>query len=167
MITRLATKHDIPELTILYKAIIKDMNNNGYMFWTEDYPLNNIINDTYDNKVYIVTKDNIIISCFTLNENNPGNNHVTWIDNSVTYLYIDRLGVNVNYKRQGIASLTLKEAIRITKEANRDYLRLFVAATNKPAIGLYASNGFKIAEGVFNDTVNGIYLEELGIEIKT
>ena len=72
-----------------------------------------------------------------------------------------------NYKRQGLASLTLKEAQRIAKYHHKDYLRLFVATANIPALKLYESNGVTIAKGTFYDTVNGIYLEELGLEIKT
>ena len=164
---RHATPQDIPHITQMYQDIIKDMNTNGYMFWTQEYPLIDIINDIHDHKVYIMLKDQTILFCFTLNQNNPGNNHVTWLDNTASYFYLDRLGVNIHYKRQGLASLTLNEAQRIAKEHHKDYLRLFVATANIPALKLYESNGFTIAKGTFYDTVNGIYLEELGLEIKT
>ncbi|WP_376774592.1 GNAT family N-acetyltransferase [Clostridium thailandense] len=73
-------------------------------------------------------------------------------------MYLDCFGVNVNYSRQGIGSLMLKQA---------KYLRLFVVDINKPAINVYLKNGFKQVDGIYEEKIDdGLILREYGFEIE-
>lgn len=48
-----------------------------------------------------------------------------------------------------------------------EYLRLFAIDINKPAIRLYVKNGFKKAEGIYDEVFDdGFVLHEYGYEIK-
>lgn len=53
---------------------------------------------------------NELISAFALCGTNPGEKIVKWRDNQCKALYLDRLGVNVNYVRRGMGGLMLKKA---------------------------------------------------------
>lgn len=55
----------------------------------------------------------------------------------------------------------------IAKSFGMEYLRLFVADINKPAIRLYVKNGFQKAEGIYEEVFeDGFVLCEYGYEIK-
>lgn len=83
-------------------------------------------------------------------------------------LYIDRLGVNVDYFRQGIGSLAFKKAITLVKKKGTEYLRLFVVDINHPAINLYIKNGFKRVQGIYDEVIDDeLTLHEFGLETNT
>lgn len=80
-------------------------------------------------------------------------------------MYIDRLGVNVDYLKQGIGCIMLEKAMELAKEKGVEYLRLFVVDINKPAINLYIKNGFKKAEGIYDEIIDdNLTLHEYGFE---
>ncbi len=166
MEVRKATNDDIPKLLELFRAVIVNMHQQGYKFWDEAYPIQNILQDVKNEKLYVLIKDDIFMASFSLNEDNPGQNHVTWTDNDASFVYFDRLAVNVSCARQGVGTLAIDEARKIAKKMNKSYLRLFVASTNIPALKLYRHNNFIEIETAFYDVVNGIKVKELGFEIK-
>jgi ribosomal protein S18 acetylase RimI-like enzyme len=91
---------------------------------------------------------------------------VNWKDNAGKALYIDRLGVNVNYSRKGIGSYMLTKAREKAKTLGAEYLRLFVVDINKPAICLYIKNGFTKAMGVYEEIIgDDLVFHEYGYEI--
>lgn len=46
-----------------------------------------------------------------MNESNNGEAYIRWNSDSKNILYIDRLGVNANYLRQGIGSIMLEKVM--------------------------------------------------------
>lgn len=109
-----------------------------------------------------------IVAAFALYDSNAGAEQVTWEDAKESALYIDRLGVNVNYLRKGIGSVMLRKAIELTREKYVKYLRLFVVDINEQAIELYEKNGFKKADGIYDEVVDdNLTLHEYGFEIGT
>jgi ribosomal protein S18 acetylase RimI-like enzyme len=92
---------------------------------------------------------------------------VKWENAHGKALYLDRLGVNVDYLRQGIGSMMLKHATTLTKQKDAKYLRLFVVDINKPAMNLYLKNGFRQVDGVYEEKIDDdIILREFGFEIE-
>lgn len=89
-----------------------------------------------------------------------------WENAKEKAIYIDRLGVNVNYLRQGIGGIIIKNAIEIAKAQNIKYLRLFVVDVNKPAINLYLKNGFKQVDGIYEEKFDDFVLCEYGFEME-
>lgn len=81
-------------------------------------------------------------------------------------MYLDRLGVNINYSRKGIGSLMLKKAKETAKNLGAEYLRLFVVDINEPAIQLYIKNGFTRVTGVYDEVIDDdLILYEYGFEV--
>ena len=88
-----------------------------------------------------------------------------WSDEQGKALYIDRFGVNVDYLRRGIGSIALNMAVAQAGELGAEYLRLFVVDINEPAINLYVKNGFKKADGVYDEVIDDdLVLHEFGFE---
>lgn len=164
----MANIEDLPQLKMVYKEIIDNMNKDNIQIWDEIYPCEFFVDDIMNNSLYVLEEKNEIVSAFALCNSNAGAEHVKWTNNQGKALYIDRLGVNVNYSRKGIGSLVLKSASALAREKGAKYLRLFVVDINKPAINLYLKNGFNQAHGIYVERIDdNLVLHEFGFEIET
>lgn len=163
---RLAEKSDLPQIKTMYEKINDNMNKNNIQIWDEIYPREFFQYDIENKNLYILTEDNDIVAAFALCESSDAKDHLKWKDVNGKALYIDRLGVNVNYLRQGIGGLMLKNAVGIAKQKDAKYLRLFVVDKNKPAINLYLKNGFKRVDGIYEEKIDDFVLREYGFEIE-
>lgn len=164
---RLATMDDLLQLKVVYKEIIKNMNQNNINIWDEIYPCEFFEEDIKQNRLYMLVENAEIISAFALCNSSAGANSVKWNDNYGKAFYIDRFGVNVNYLRKGIGQQTLNKAIACSKEMGAEYVRLFVVDINEPAINLYIKHGFKKVEGVYDEVIDDdLVLHEWGFEIE-
>ncbi|WP_252233821.1 GNAT family N-acetyltransferase [Clostridium sp. ZS1] len=162
---RLANINDLSKLKVVYGYIIDNMNKNNIEIWDEIYPCEFFLNDIEKKSLYVLTADDDIVAAFALCESNHGENNLKWKNAKEKVLYIDRLGVNVNYLRQGIGGIIIKSAIEIAKGKNAKYLRLFVVDINKPAINLYLKNGFKQVDGIYEERIDDNFiLREYGFE---
>lgn len=165
---RLANINDLPQLKDVFEKIIHNMNKNNIQIWDEIYPCEFFSDDIENNRLYVLVEDNEIVSAFALCDSNEGEDFVKWESKYDKALYIDRFGVNVNYARKGIGSIALKGAIELARDKGAKYLRLFVVDINKPAINLYIKNGFKKADGIYDEIIDdNLILHEFGYEIKT
>ena len=164
---RLAVMDDLSQIKIVYKEIIKIMDDNQIQIWDDIYPCNFFEEDIKNNRLYILLNNNEVVSAFVLCDNNEGEKSVEWKSDCGKALYLDRLGVNVNYSRKGIGSLMLIKAKEIAKKLGAEYLRLFVVDINKPAIGLYIKNGFTRVPGIYEEVIDDdLVLYEYGYEVE-
>lgn len=163
MICRLATQHDLPYLKNMFSKIIKHMNAEGIAIWDEVYPITFFQKDIENNQLFVLEKENDIVAAFVLWQEEE--NAVAWHEGRA--LYFSRFGVNVDYLRQGIGTLTLNFAKKIAQEKGYQYLRLYVVDVNQPAINLYLKNGFIQVNGVRNERFDdGFELREYGFELR-
>lgn len=143
------------------------MNEQNIQIWDDIYPCEFFEEDIKNNQLYILLNNEEIVSAFVLSNTNSGETAVEWNDKPAKAVYIDRLGVNVKYSRQGIASLMLDKAKEITKTLDAKYLRLFVVDINIPAIQQYTKKEFVKVNGVYNEIFDdGFVLHEYGYEIQ-
>ena len=168
MNTRLATKNDLPQLEKMFAKIVENLEkNNINIYWSEFYPYEEFKNDIENNNLYLIVDGDIIVSAFGVFDNLAGQDCFDWEDKNSKALYLARLGVNVDYLRQGIGALTLEKTKEIAKEKRADYLRLLVVDINTPAIKLYEKCGYKKVKGIFRDNIfDDVYITEIGYEIK-
>lgn len=164
---RLATMNDLPQLKVMYKKIVEHMYQNNIRIWDEVYPYDCFYDDIEKRRLYVLEDSGAICSAFALCDSNAGTDAIAWQGNSGKSCYIDRFGVNVDDIKKGIGSFALKQAIALAREKGADFLRLFVVDINKPAINLYVKNGFRQAEGIYDEVIdNDIILREYGFEIE-
>lgn len=163
---RLAIMQDLPHIKSVYKNIIKRMNNEQIQIWDDIYPCEFFDEDIKNNRLYVLLDNNDIVSAFVLCDTNSGEKSVKWQKDQCRVLYLDRLGVNINYSRKGIGSLMLKKAKETAKNLGAEYLRLFVVDINEPAIQLYIKNGFTRVTGVYDEVIDDdLILYEYGFEV--
>ena len=81
-------------------------------------------------------------------------------------IYLGLIAVNMSNRRQGVGKFIIKEAIRIAKERNVDYIRLMVENRNVPAINMYTKYGFEKKRGIHKESYpsRNLYLIECGYE---
>lgn len=127
---RLAAIDDLQQIKIVYKEIIKSMDDNQIQIWDDIYPCDFFEEDIKNNRLYILMNNNEIVSAFVLCDKNAGEKSVEWKCDCCKVLYLDRFGVNVNYLRKGIGSLMLRKAKETAKKLGAEYLRLFVVDIN-------------------------------------
>lgn len=165
---RLATMSDLPQIIKMYKKIITKMYDNNIYIWDEIYPCKYFENDIKNKQLYLLINNNEIISAFALCHLNNIAKSVNWTDKKASALYIERLGVNIDYLRNGIGCVAVNKAIVLARQMNAEYLRLFVVDNNYAAINLYQKVGFKKVDGIYEEVIDDdLILHELGYEIKT
>ena len=165
---RMANIDDLPQLKAVYEKIIDNMNKDNIQIWDEIYPCEFFYDDIENKRLYVLEENNEIVSAYALCDSNSGAKYVKWANKHDKALYIDRLGVNVNYSRKGIGSVMLNKAIDLARDKGAKYLRLFVVDINKPAINLYIKNGFKKVDGIYDEIIDDDFvLHEFGFEIET
>lgn len=163
---RLAHMNDLPKLKLIYKKIVDHMNENHLQIWDEIYPCEFLGDDIVNDRLYVLVEDKDILGAFALCSSNAGAKYINWEDQQANAFYIDRLVVNIDYLRQGIASLMLNKAMEILKDKNVKYLRLFVVDVNEAAIHLYRKNGFIQMDGIYDEVVDKDFvLHEYGFEM--
>ncbi len=164
---RLAKESDLLEIKTMYKKLINRMNKDGIDIWDDIYPCEFFVNDILNGNLYIALKNEVIVGAFALVNAHIGEEAVEWKDSGAKALYIDRLGVNIEFAKQGIGSELLTAASKIATKRAVKYLRLFVINYNHPAITLYEKCGFTKVNGVYKEVIDkNLVFEEFGYEMK-
>lgn len=166
---RLAVMDDLLQIKDMYKQIVDDMIANHVRIWDEGYPGDFFEDDIRRHQLYVlIDRDQEIVSAFALCQLDDDSETVGWQDRKACALYICRLGVKVDYLRKGAGSAALEKAIDLARHRKAEYLRLFVAVDNDPAVHLYQKAGFQKADGVCEQVLDdGYIIREFGFEIKT
>ncbi len=164
---RLAKKDDLPQLKEMYKKIVKRMDDMDIKIWNEYYPYEMFKEDIDKKQLYLLVENKIILAAFVMSIEKDMESDLGWEEPEAQAMYINRIGVNVDYIGKGLGLLLLEEIKKITKENKLDYIRLLVVKSNTPAINLYLKAGFKQVSGIWKeDIVPGKVLYEYGFEIK-
>ena len=139
-ITRL-TKNDIYKIKELYK----DIKENSYTLWDDDYPSEELINyDIERNGLWgmLDEENNLIAICFAGVRCEEGEETYTWKDNFKKRGSFARIGVSPKHQNQGIATKLLSFILNFLKQEGFDGVRILVGTKNINAIKLYKKFNF-------------------------
>lgn len=162
---RLAEIDDLEELQQMYQAIVINMEQQNLQIWDDVYPCICLESDIRKRTLYVLTTASEIIGACTLSDHHIGEDQILWQMPKVAAFYLDRLGIKVQYAKQGIGSRLLQELQEVVKAQNGEWLRLFVVKENVPAVRFYEKNGFIKADGSFLERIDEeVYLQEFGYE---
>ena len=158
---------DLPQLKAVYQGIIRDMTQRDLTIWDEIYPCAFFEEDIEQNRLYLLLEEDAVVAAFALCSSHAGAGRVKWEKPDARACYLERLGVHADYARGGIGSALLDQAAALAGGRGAEYLRLFVADCNAPAIALYRKNGFQRAEGIYDEPIAPDFvLNEFGLERK-
>ncbi|MBE6775741.1 MAG: GNAT family N-acetyltransferase [Ruminococcaceae bacterium] len=161
---RLASEKDLPEISRLFSAITKKLDSENIRIWDEIYPDCAFPEDIKRKSLFILEKEDKLISAFALCEPMEDEGSIVWENPDAKGAYLFRFGVSPDCLNKGIGAYMLKEAEKIAKESGGEYLRLLVVDYNTPAICFYEKNGYRKAEGIYIKDQDGLILREYGYE---
>ncbi len=165
MVFRKADMSDLPRVKAVFADITKDLIAKNIPIWDEIYPVEFFAEDIEKGELYLLMEGDVMVGAFALCAGDAGESAVKWKIPSAEVLYLNRLGVNVGYLRQGIGERLMKKAFEVAKHLGADAVRLFVVDYNLPAIRLYEKCGMTRAEGMYVKHQQGVHLSEYGYEI--
>ena len=163
---RLATEKDLPSIHNLFADITRKLDSENICIWDEVYPDCAFPDDIKRKSLFILEKEDKLISAFALCEPMDDEGSIVWENPNAKGVYLFRFGVSPDCLNKGIGTYMLKQAEMIANERGGNYLRLLVVDYNIPAISFYEKNGYRKAEGIYVKNQDGLILREYGYEIK-
>lgn len=161
---RLATGNDLDKILDLIRGTIDKLTIDGISIWDEVYPLQFMLEEINHNRLYVASLDDILISCFALNQKNRGSEKIVWPTKTDKAIYLDKFCVHPLYQDKGIGRKVIDYALKISNELGAKVLRLFVVNFNTPALNFYDRLEFVRANGLFHDQIEERHLIEIGFE---
>lgn len=137
---RLLNLNDFDKIKDLYK----DIKENTFTLWDDDYPSDELIKYDIDRKgLYgIFEDDNLIAISFAGERCEDGEENFTWKENFKKRGTFARIGVSPKHQNQGIATKLVDFILKKLKEDSFDGVRILVGTNNQNAIRLYDKFGF-------------------------
>ena len=153
----LAEEKDLVDIKEMYVKIINNMISNGITIWNKYYPIEVFEEDIREKNLYLLKNNDVILGAFALYEHKDIESDVKWKDTKTKAYLLNRVGVNVDYIRQGIGQKLVDEADKLAREKGAKFLRLLVVKENTPAIKLYDKCEFERVEGLHEEKIRDDY----------
>ena len=161
-----ARLEDLNQIKEVYKKIIKNMYDNNIKIWNEYYPIEVFESDIEQESLYLLKDNDNILGAFVMYEHKNLEEGLEWADSKAKSFLLNRIGVNIEYLRQGIGKKILIEASKKKKKKGAKYWRLLVSDINIPAINLYLKCNFKKVNGIHKEKINDNFsINEYGFEM--
>lgn len=162
---RRAEPSDLPAVKEMYAALVARMDQEGWGVWDETYPRDFVEKDIERGQFYLLLEGYRLAGAFALPAHDNGEGDVPWQEPSAPARYLYRFGIAVEYGGQGLGKTSLGLIEELAKSFGAQYLRLYVAHENLPAMGLYQKAGFSQLPGEFGEVLeDGTRLFEYAFE---
>lgn len=163
----LAKKDDLEQIKGIYTKIVNNMHANGITIWNQYYPNEVFESDIENDNLYLLKEGENILGAFAMYEHTNPETDVEWGNKTAKAFLLNRVGVNVDFLRQGIGKKLINYACELAKDKGAEYLRLLVSELNNPAIELYLKCNFNKLKGVHVEKIREDFsLNEYGFEKK-
>ena len=160
-----AEPSDLPAVKEMYAALVARMDREGWSVWDETYPRDFVGKDIEQGQLYLLLEGDRLAGAFALPAHDNGEGDVPWQEPSAPARYLYRFGIAVEYGGQGLGKTSLGLIEELAKSFGAQYLRLYVAHENEPAIALYRKAGFSQLPGEFGEVLeDGTRLFEYAFE---
>ena len=145
---RKAEVSEMKDIRLLYRATVDDMKKNGGP-WDEIYPDMYLSDDIRDGRLWILERDGETVAAFVLStEKRDGDDSIKWIDGNADGIYLCRICVRPDMRRNGYGTIATEYAEAMAKSLGYNYLRLYVLDNNNAAQGLYEKCGYIQLDGL-------------------
>lgn len=163
----LAKLEDLQDIKDMYTKIVENMYANDIKIWNQYYP-NEVFESDIENKnLYLLKENNNILGAFVIYEHINPEEDIEWENIETKAYLLNRVGVNVDYLRQGIGKKLIQEACKLATKKGAGYLRLLVSEINNPAIELYTKCKFNKLKGIHEERIRDDFsLNEYGFEMQ-
>jgi len=163
---RLAENKDLPRLQEIYRELVHDLDSQGIQIWDEAYPMEFFRIDMEKQRLWLLEQDGEPLGALALCKTDPGKKFIHWPRPEAPALYLARLGVALAHRGKGLGRELMTLAADVARNQGAEFLRLFVADCNTPAIKLYESLGYEKREGLYKLRIDEtMVLYEYGFEL--
>ena len=141
---RKAVASDLPEILLLYRAVVQNMIESGIDQWSDEYPNSEVLaEDTEKNELIIALAEDKIIGAFVMNEFADEDYYkADWQYPNLRFCVIHRLCVSPSCHRQGVALRMMEYAENKAREDGFESIHLDTFSGNPKALALYHKLGF-------------------------
>lgn len=141
---RKATAEDLPEILLLYKAVVKNMIDSGINQWSNEYPNKEVLSqDITKSELIVAISDDKIVSAFVMNEFADEDYYkADWQYPDLRWCVVHRLCVSPECHRQGVATYVMQYVEDTAKSQGYESIHLDTFSGNPKALSLYHKLGF-------------------------
>lgn len=141
---RKAVMEDLPEILLLYKAVVQNMISSGINQWSDEYPNREVLyEDIAKSELVVATFDKKIVSAFVVNEFADEDYYkAAWQYPDLRWCVVHRLCVSPHYHRQGIATAVMQYVEESAKLQGYESIHLDTFSGNPKALSLYHKLSF-------------------------
>lgn len=138
---KLLTKNEIDDIKNLYKNI----RENTYTLWDENYPNEELINWDIERKsLYgVFENDTLIAISFAGERCEDGEEDFTWKDTFRKRGTFARIGGSPKHQNKGVGTFLVGFILKELRNKGFDGVRILVGTSNINAIKLYSKFGFE------------------------
>jgi ribosomal protein S18 acetylase RimI-like enzyme len=140
-----ASKDDLPAVTEVFSACVRDMLDRGIDQWDESYPNAEITrHDCTHGSLFVAENEQgIVVACLTMDENQaPEYAEIPWQDREGKVLVLHRLAVRPDFQQRGLAREMMTFAELYGRDRGYDSIRLDAYSGNHRAIPFYPKLGY-------------------------
>ncbi len=164
---RWATPSDLPRIQEMYTALVARMRRDGWDIWSDHYPREFVGEDIRLRRFFLLYEGDALCGAFALQEEDNGEGAVPWAEPAAPARYLYRFGLAAGFEGRGLGVQAMESVCRLAKRQGAEYLRLYAAAHNTPALGFYAKAGFTRMPGEYGEVLeDGTVLREYAFEKK-
>lgn len=144
LIFRKAVAEDLPEILLLYKAVVKNMIESGIDQWSDEYPNAEVLStDIINNELIIAESEGKITGAFVMNEFADEDYYkASWQYPELRWCVVHRLCVSPSCHRQGVAVKMMGFAEDKARKEGFESIHLDTFSGNPKALSLYHKIGF-------------------------
>lgn len=144
LIFRKALMEDLPEILVLYKAVVENMISSGINQWSDEYPNKEVLTEDIEKgELILALSDKRIVSAFVMNEFADEDYYkADWQYPHLRWCVVHRLCVSPVCHRQGIATLVMNYVEGTAKLQGYEAIHLDTFSGNPKALSLYHKLGF-------------------------
>jgi len=141
---RKAVAEDLPEILLLYKAVVRNMLQSGIDQWGDEYPNKDVLSgDIENNDLIIAHFGERIIGAFVMNEFADEDYYkADWQYPDLKWCVIHRLCVLPSFHKQGVALKMMEYAENKARMDGFGSIHLDTFSGNPKALSLYHKLGF-------------------------
>jgi ribosomal protein S18 acetylase RimI-like enzyme len=143
-VIRIARTEDLDQIMLIVKETIEDLNNEGNIQWSEEYPnRDHFSEDIKNNQLYIFEKEGKVAGFICLNTNeDEAYQGLPWRKNEMA-MVIHRFAVSREKQRQSIGTKLIEYAERFALNKNICYLKVDTNSKNSRMNRLFDKMGFE------------------------
>lgn len=146
MLTRLATKDDLPSLMRIVRSVVPLMRAQGNLQWNDTYPNEEVfLSDIARGQLWVAEIDGNVAGVVALTDDPEPDYVQAYLDSTQPALVIHRLAVDPAFRGAGVARALMMKAEEVAATHGLPFVRTDTNSENQATQRLFPSMGYRFA----------------------